>query len=109
MMTKRSKETRRMLLQDIEAYTCGEVPSPLDLQRAPTLERWETAVRRRGKEFVLVVKGEVSGHPEIGDGPIATSAVMWFDRKGRFVRTIKRLYALGQPVGAEIAVEGIDI
>jgi hypothetical protein len=108
-MTKRSQATKQQLLRDIEAYTCGEVPSPLDLRRAPTLEHWETAVRRRGKEFVLVIKGEVSGHPEIEDGPIATSAVMWFDRKNRFVRTVNRLYALGEPVGVEIPIDGVDI
>jgi hypothetical protein len=106
-MTKRS-QTKQQLLRDVEAYTCGEVPSPLDLRRAPTLKHWEMAVRRSGKEFVLVIKGEVSGHPEIEDGPIATSAVMWFDRKARFVRTINRLYALGEPVGREIPIDGVD-
>jgi hypothetical protein len=108
-MTKRNQERQRTLMQDIETYTCGEIPSPLDLRRAPTLKHWETAVRRRGKEFVLVIKGEVSGHPEIEDGPIATSAVIWFDRKARFVRTINRLYALGEPVGREIPIDGVDI
>ena len=107
-MTKRSQATKQQLLRDIEAYTCGEVSSPLDLWRAPTLDHWETTVLRSGREFVLLVKGEVSGHPEIEDGPIATSAVAWLDRKGRFVRTINRLYALGASVGREIPIDGVD-
>jgi hypothetical protein len=109
MMTQSSQETKRRLMQAIESYTCGEIPSPLDLRRAPTLKHWEMAVGRSGNEFVLVIKGEVSGHPKIEDGPIATSAVMWFDRKARFVRTINRLYSLGEPVGREIPIDGVDI
>jgi hypothetical protein len=37
MMTKRSKETQRKLQQDIESFTCGEVPSPLEMMRAAKL------------------------------------------------------------------------
>jgi hypothetical protein len=88
MMTKRSQETQRKLLQDVEAYSCGEVPSPLNLLRAAVLENWEILVRRRGKEFVMVVSGEVSRHPEIDDGTsILTSAVTWFDRNGQVQAT----------------------
>jgi hypothetical protein len=109
MMTKRSQETQQMLLQDVEAYSFGEVPSPLDLLRAATLELWDIAVRRRGKEFVMVARGDVHRHPEIDDGtPISTSAIAWFDRKGRFCRTHNRLYALGQPLGREIQSDGVD-
>jgi hypothetical protein len=109
MMTKSSQETKRRLMQDIESYTCGEVPSPLDLLRAAALQNWETAVRRRGKEFVMVVRGEVSRHPEIPDGEnVQTSAVTWFDRKNRFCRTTNRIYSFGQPAGREIPIEGVD-
>jgi hypothetical protein len=109
-MTKRSQETQRRLMQDIESYTCGEIPSPLDLLRAAKLEHWHTAIRRRGKEFVMIARGEVSRHPEIDDGTsILTSAVMWFDRKNRFCRAINRLYCLGQPAGREVPVDGVDI
>jgi hypothetical protein len=104
-MTK-SEAVRRKLAADIEAYLCGEVPNPLDMQRAAKLENWLTEVRRRGAEFVLVVKGDVHQHMEIEKGqPIGSAAVMWFDRKSRFVRTTNRLYALGQPAGDN---EGID-
>jgi hypothetical protein len=54
----------------------------------------------------LVVLGEVRMHPEIDDGQqIATSAIMWFDRKRRFVRTKNRMYVLGDPASEK---EGID-
>ena len=97
---------RQDLLSDIESYTCGEMPSPLDLLRAPVLENWTSEVRRRGLEFVLVVKGEVKRHPDFKAGElITTSAVQWFDRKGRFARTLNRLYALGEPAGEEIQVD----
>jgi hypothetical protein len=109
-MTKRSKESQRKLMQDIESYTCGEVPNPLDLQRAARLEQWQTAIRQRGKEFVMVVTGDVYKHPEIPDGEnIQTSVVMWFDRKERFARTTNRVYALGAPAGREIPIDGVDI
>jgi hypothetical protein len=45
-----------------------------------------------------VIRGEVTKHPDIEDGdPIQTSVVIWFDRKGHFVRTLNRIYALGKP------------
>ena len=97
------------LLRDIECYTCGEEPSPLLMLRMPRLENWATAVRRRGKAFVMVVTGDVRGHHGIPDGePISTSAVVWFDRHRRWVRTHNRVYALGEPEGVEIPIEGID-
>lgn len=63
-------------------------------------------MRRRGKEFVMVVRG-----PEIDDGTSnLTSAVMWFDRKNMFCRTINRLYCLGQPAGREVVpVDGVKV
>jgi len=106
MMTKRSKEKAALLASDIKVYECGQMPPAGELEEAPRLERWSTAVRRRGQEFVLVVKGDLHRHPEFPDGgDIQTSAVQWFDRKALFCRTINRLYALGQPAGDE---EGID-
>jgi hypothetical protein len=99
-MTKKSQEARDHLMRDIEAYTCGEDPSPLEMLRAARLENWEAAVRRRGKEFVLVVSGDVHQHPEIPDGEnIQTSAVVWFDRNCRWMRTTNRLYALAERAG----------
>jgi hypothetical protein len=108
MMTKQSKETKRKLLQDIESS--GERPSPLAMMRAPKLEHWYIEIRRRGKEFVMVVRGDAYKHPEIEDGtPISTPAIMWRDRKDRFIRTTNRLYVLGQPAGREIQFDVVDI
>ena len=109
MMTKKSRAAKLDLARDIESYTCGERPSPLAMMRAPKLEQWYTAVRRRGKEFVMVICGEVHGHPEIAEGmSISTPAIMWRDRKDRFVRTATRLYRLGEQIGREIPIDGVD-
>ena len=84
------------LLRDLESYACGEIPSALELLRAPLIEDWSTEVRRVGKEFKLVVQGLAKRHPEYDDGEMmGTPAVIWFDRHGRFVRCPMRLYALG--------------
>ena len=98
------------LLNDIENYTCGEVPSPLEVLVAPMIDNWTSKVRRRGQEFICVVKGDVKRHPDFADGaPITTGAVLWFDRKGRFVRTGARVFNLGEQAGQEIPIEGIDV
>ena len=66
-------------------------------------------IRRRGKEFVLVVSGSVKGNQECKDGAwITTSGVAWFDRKMRWIRTHNSLYTLGHPWGVEIPIDGID-
>ena len=58
----------------------------------------------------MVICGEVHGHPEIADGTsISTPAIMWRDRKDRFVRTATRLYRLGEQIGREIPIDGVDI
>jgi hypothetical protein len=104
-MTNRKNERRRLLESDIQVYECGQMPPAGEMETAPRLEHWETAVRRRGKEFVLLMRGEVRGHPELHDGEVITSPVHWFDRKERFCRTANRVYVLGQPAGAN---EGSD-
>jgi hypothetical protein len=99
-MTKNSRYRAELLRSDIQVYECGQMPSSIAMEEAAKLENWSTAYRRHGDEFVLVGLGDVSGHPEIDDGQnIQTSAIVWFDRKRRFVRTTNRLYVLGQPAG----------
>jgi hypothetical protein len=108
-MTKRGEATRNQLLRDIEAYTCGEVPNDLDLMRATRLDHWYVYIRRRGKEYAMTLRGEVSRHPEMAASTsISTSELAWFDRKARFARTKNRLYALGDPVGGAKPIEGDD-
>lgn len=85
------------LLRDLESYCCGETPGTLELLRAPAIEGWSTEIKRRGKEFVLVVAGEARRHPDYANGePICTGAVLWFDRKARWIRTAHRIYELGE-------------
>jgi hypothetical protein len=108
-MTKKSEATRGKLAADIESYLCGEVPSPLALLQAATLENWEAAVRRRGDDFMLIIRGEVHKHSEFRPGEnIHTSPVQWFDRKQRFARTTNTLYALGESAEREIPIDGVD-
>jgi hypothetical protein len=109
-MMKKSEAARRKLAADIESYIRGEVPSQLTLLQAPTIEHWEAAVRRRGDDFVMIIRGHVCKHPDIADGEdIHTSPVVWVDRKERFARTINRIYALGESAEREIPLDGIDI
>lgn len=96
------------LARDCEAYTCGEEPSIIELHNAPRLDEWTVAVLRRGKEFILVVRGTVTGHPGFPEhASISTSAVVWFDRHHRWVRAHRRLYRLGQQAGEEVPLDGI--
>jgi hypothetical protein len=111
-MTKKSEAARLTLAQDIESYLCGEVPSPLDMERAARIDNWDTFIGRRGRhgeEFSLHLSGVVSKHPTLEDGQsISTSAVMWFDRKARLARTQNRLYALGDHARGHRREEGSD-
>ncbi|WP_340672313.1 hypothetical protein [Bradyrhizobium ottawaense] len=96
------------LARDLESYAIGEEPSAFEQLRAPTIENWTTEVRRVGKEFKLVVKGQARKHPDYDEGEdICTAAAFWFDRKERFVRTAHRLYMLGEQRGDEIPIDGI--
>ena len=97
------------IARDIESYSCGEEPSAFELMRAPRIDEWTALVRPRGKEYVLIVEGIVTGHPEINDGDIGRSgALVWFDRHHRWARSHRRLWVLGQPAGGEIPIDGIE-
>ncbi|TYL84327.1 hypothetical protein [Bradyrhizobium cytisi] len=65
-----------------------------------------------GKEFVLKVRGHVKGHPDpaFQDGDkISTTAVFWFDRKSRWIRTAQRVYLLGEQAGDDIPLDGVAV
>lgn len=97
------------LARDLESYALGEEPSAFEQLRAPTIENWSTEIRRVGKEFKLVVKGQARKHPDYDDGEdICTAAIHWFDRKARFARSAHRLYMLAEQAGEEIPIDGID-
>lgn len=81
------------------AYLRGEMPSGIEMATAPRLSDWKAVVREcpysRAPEMRL--KGHVTRHPELGDGPITTSPILWIDTHRRIARTMSRLYLLDQP------------
>ncbi|MGY3356273.1 hypothetical protein ACVWZK_002936 [Bradyrhizobium sp. GM0.4] len=99
---------RDALKVDIERYEAGEIPSASDLNTAPRLEEWQAQVHMVGKLHVLRIEGDVYGDGDEPDGyRILSAPVAWFDRKQRFIRTLNRVYALGQHQGEEIPLDGI--
>jgi hypothetical protein len=53
---------------------------------------------------------EVRGHPEVQDGQrIKTPAVQWWDRHDRCVLCPNRLFVLGEGVGDEISIDGLEL
>lgn len=96
------------LKRDIEAFTCGQDPSVMEMHRAPRLDEWDVVIRRRGKEFVLVVTGIVTKHPEHPDGSIMGSGpIVWWDRHHRWARSYRRLWVLGKQGGEPLPLDGI--
>jgi hypothetical protein len=87
--------------RDFGCYLKGKEPSSLELQNAPTLENWSTAIGHSGRaedhlSLLMVLQGSVSGHPSLPDGHVIhTSQVIWFDRNQKWARTWNRLYRLG--------------
>ncbi|MGY0572800.1 hypothetical protein ACTGJ9_018395 [Bradyrhizobium sp. RDM12] len=99
------KET---LARDMADYTWDRDPSPRLMLHAPTIEQWQSEVEAVGNEFKMVVSGKVKGHPDpaFQDGDdICTAAVIWFDRKCRWIRTAQRVYRLGEHAGDEIGID----
>lgn len=89
------------LERDFESYMKGEVPSLLELERAPVLETWRAlfvhvAREETPKVMLLVLAGSVAGHPQHPDGTrIQTSQLIWLDRSRQWARTWNRVYRLG--------------
>jgi hypothetical protein len=97
-MSSPFKKAQETLRREIDSYARGNVPSALALLQAPRVDNWVAEVKPRRTEFVLVITGDVTKHPDNDDGDtIQTSAVLWFDRKRRFVRSLTKIYALGKP------------
>jgi hypothetical protein len=99
-------------LRDFERFECGEIPSGLEMKRSPRIEQWLLRPHRIGKLYVLRAEGLAFGHPDphYSDGDkIRTSPLLWVDRRLRFVRSTKRLYALGEHAGDEIPLDGVDL
>jgi hypothetical protein len=90
------------LTHDFTSYLAGEVPSPLELERAPVLARWRTLIMNiaRGEYppgMLLALTGRVTGHPQHADGTtIRTSQLLWLDRNRTWARSWNRVYRLGE-------------
>lgn len=82
------------------AYLRGEMPAGVVLATAPRLSDWKAVVVECLYSRVpeLRLKGNVTRHPELGEGPITTSAVLWIDTHRRLARTMSRIYILDEPV-----------
>ena len=84
----------RALADDCDRLELGRPVSSLLLQKAPLLEDWAPAVTPQGVQLI----GHVTGHPLLGDRPIATSPVWFADPNGAWARTLSRFYRLGPPL-----------
>jgi hypothetical protein len=94
---------------DFKSYLHGEEPSESVLSNAPRLQEWSVAAPSAPAGHRMTLVGLVTGHPYQPDGrTIETSELVWLDRKGRWARTMSRIYALGKSTGTEIPIEGID-
>lgn len=66
--------------------------------------------RGPGGQFEMTLLGRVTGHRRRPDGSEATTTpVIWLDRKHRWALTLNTLYALGEPEGSEIPLDGVDV
>jgi hypothetical protein len=95
-MKRRDKNSLTLYL-DLAAYRASRQPTPAELRAAPLLDWWKTVVRLQGElGAMLVVVGQVTGHPSVEDGGlIASYPVRWIDLRRRWVRATETLYRLG--------------
>jgi hypothetical protein len=117
IMSMEENDAAAQLKRAFEFYLKGEVPSPLELARAPRLENWRAVILQLAREGdalrpVLVLSGRVAGHPELGDArAIRTSQLVWLDRHRQWARTWNRVYRLGRPAGdaTDTEDEGVEV
>jgi hypothetical protein len=89
------------LADDIEMLRQRGQPHAEDLHVAPHLDQWTMVMTPLG----LRLTGIVSGHPELGDRRIMTSALWVADPTARWIRTLSRYYRLGEPSELEAIQE----
>lgn len=78
---------------DCERYYKTGGPTPEEIAAAPVLHAWTLHAGAAPGYYYLA--GEVEGHPDIPDGPMTTSYVMWLPEDKPLARTVGRLYRLG--------------
>jgi hypothetical protein len=69
------------------------MPTEDELANAPMLDDWYLYPARPG---VLVLVGNVSGHPTLMDSPVTTSKVLAHDETAGWAETLNRVYRLGR-------------
>lgn len=79
------------LAQDIERL--GTPDYIRSLRPEATISRWYLTPSE-----VFTLRGEVSGHPDLQNGPIETSQLFFMDQKFGLARTLSRWYRLGVPL-----------
>jgi len=65
----------------------------LSLRPEATVSRWYLTPSE-----VFTLRGDVSGHSRLQDGPIETSQLFFVDQKLGLARTLSRWYRLGAPL-----------
>jgi hypothetical protein len=101
-MSIEGQDANVQLKHDFMSFLKGEVPSLLELERAPVLENWRTLIMyvERGEDhlgMLLVLTGRVTGHPQHPDGTtIRTSQLVWLDLNRSWARSWNRVYRLGE-------------
>lgn len=104
---RRAGERLHELADDLQGLRDGTLPRPGDLEDAPFLDGWEPATRS-----VQVLKGRVSGHPDIADGRQVTTSEIFASDSASWARTLSRYYRLRTPAKrgarkkADAAVDG---
>jgi hypothetical protein len=95
----------RCLRLDVEDYFKGHEPRSIELARAPLLKNWcvNLVCERIETPSSILLKtamsltGHVTGHSERADGMLVTTTrLVWLDRNGKWARTKRRLYRLGE-------------
>lgn len=83
------------VLRAIAAAEAG--PSDADLAIAPILSDWKAAISPGGH---VMLWGEVTDHPLLGNASIHTSQLVAIDPKAGWARTASRWYRLGRSIDA---------
>lgn len=92
-------DDKRSLNESFRAYLRGEMPCGIELATAPRISNWKAVADRclYSRTYELKLVGQVTGHPQVPDGPITTSALLWIDKHRCVARTMSRVYILDQP------------
>jgi hypothetical protein len=85
------EDSLRSLLCDIRDLRVGDIPRSLDLEAAPTIDRWSF-----GLVPARCIVGSVRGHPILGNrARVHTSELVLIDPEHGWARTWSRYYRLG--------------